>query len=207
MSPARSNDSYLIYSELLRQDSLSETQPVKLVLVDDTTTALVKQNDTCSGGDIWGMGLNPHSSSVKPPPGHEQDWKDMLEDFDQRCHERVSLNADTFKLETSVRTVSAAQRKLYMDSTNMMYVQNKDRKFVEAGQQHSAEEFAQMADFSNANAIFRLSEVYFNAHHNVAMVYFDKMRGQSSYGGWKVFEFHLGRWEPIQKWVFGMWES
>lgn len=182
----RAADSYVIYGQLLPVDEFTSIRPVrKLWLVRGTTTTLVPPDRSCAPASQWELD-NPHLA-LSAPPGREQDYAELMEDFDLHCHERVLLTADLFHLSIPFRVLDAEGARRFQ--ARVAFVPG-----TAAATETSTE-------FAGASGLHEFSEVYFNAHHTVAMVYSGQWCG-SLCGDWSwvVLERRTDGWHNLP-WV------
>lgn len=193
MSSDRAANSYAIYSKLL---PLGETAgarwPHEMFLVQDVTISVVPADHPCrpdphAGPDSgnFDAGMNPHIA-VRPPTANVQDFKEILEDFDAHCHDRVRLETTGWKTSAPVRLMAPAEQKEFQVS--------RDRRDVGG-------------KFAGAAALYGFSEVYFNAHRTVALVYATHWCGNlCGQGFWVAFGLQEGEWKPV-RWQSNSWVS
>jgi hypothetical protein len=184
MPQDRATDSYRIYSIMLPVGELADPGWSRdLWLLSDTTLALVPADQPCLSQDIDGINMNPHVA-VEPPPDQVQDFYEMLADFDRRCHERIQLTPDAFNLVVPLRLLSQAEQDEFI----------RKRFDPNAG----SEADALIAQYRGAPGLSRFSQVYFNSHHTVAMVYAAGWCGglcAQSY--WQVLGLQDGSWKRL----------
>jgi hypothetical protein len=185
MPQDRAADSYKIYSILLPVGELANPGWSRdLWLLADTTLALVPPDQPClSQGGVDGVDMNPHVA-LQPPPEGMQDFAEMLDDFDRRCHERIQLTADAFTLVVPLRLLTQTERDDFI----------RTRFDPDAG----IEGDRLTARYKGAPGLSMFSQVYFNAHHTVAMVYASGWCGglcAQSY--WEVLGFQDGVWKRL----------
>jgi hypothetical protein len=184
MPQDRAQDSYNIYSVLLPVGELADPGwPRNLWLLSDTTVALVPPDKPCLAGGADGSIMNPHVA-VEPPPDRLQDFAELLDDFDRRCHERIHLTSEFFNLVVPLRLLSQAEQDKFI----------RTRFDPTAG----ADADQLTAQYKGAPGLSRFSQVYFNAHHTVAMVYANGWCGglcEQSY--WQVLAVEDGSWKRL----------
>jgi hypothetical protein len=133
--------------------------------------------------------MNPHSA-VHPPEDQQEDYNEILHDFDLHCHDRLSLDPDAWKLSAPVHLLKADEQKEF-----------------EATRSRDAQNSPAAAKYKGASALYGFSEVYFNAHHTVALVYATHWCGNlCGQGFWIAFALRDGLWKPLQ-WNATMWIS
>ena len=179
MPQDRAADSYRIYSLLLPVGELANPGwPRDMWLLSDTTISIVPPDQPCLSVNVDGVDMNPHSA-IEVPGERRQDFAEMLEDFDLRCHERLHLTAEAFNLVVPLRLLD----------------QSEQEEFIRLRFDPSGGPDADVitARYKGAPGISRFSEVYFNAHHTLAMVYANGWCGglcAQSY--WQVVELQDG---------------
>ena len=186
MPQDRAGDSYSIYQELMPVGELgSKGWPRDLWLLSDTTVSIVPPNVGCLPDDYGRSGgnMNPHTAVV-PPSDAVQDFNEMLEDFDRTCHERVHLTPESFTMVVPLRLLTPSEQDEFVTT----------RYDPNAGPQGDL----LTAKYKGAPGLSSFSQVYFNAHHTVAMVYATGWCGgvcQQSY--WQVLGVENGQWKRL----------
>jgi hypothetical protein len=188
MPADRVADSYKIYSSLL---PLGETAgpgwPHDVLLVQDMTITVIPLDQKCN--DPLSATMNPHQA-VHPTDDRRQDFAEILQDFDHHCHERLILDPNSWKVAIPVRLLNAQEQKEFQ-STRMNSNPN-----TPAAQK-----------FKGAPALYAFSQLYFNAHHTVALVYATHWcGGLCGQGFWIAFALENGRWKPL-RWNATTWIS
>jgi hypothetical protein len=202
MPQDRAADSYEIYSVLLGQGLKNSSSTTRYGLVGETTTAGAPPTRPCHPdfvsppplqGMIWTnppqtatptplqarmMVNNPHYA--KPPAGHELEFREVLDDFDLHCHERVTLSADGFHTAVPVHLADEAMKK----------------RFVALRDSPAKADAKAAAEFDAVGSITSFSEVFFNPSHTLALVnqnnWCSKLCGTR---GWVILERKEGRWK------------
>jgi hypothetical protein len=124
--------------------------------------------------------MNPHVG-VHPPEDQRQDFNEILTDFDLHCHDRVALDPHKFTLSPPVRMLNPQQQKAFRISRSG---EPKDPAIA--------------AKYKGAPALYAFSEVYFNLHHTVALVYATHWCGNlCGEGFWLAFGLKDGKWQPL----------
>ncbi len=181
-------DSYAIYSQLMPGGEFSSSSwPRKQWLIEDTTSAM-PQDKPCrpAEGDRDAM-TNPHNA-ISAPTGREADLEELLEDYDQHCHDRIRLDAAKFHLLVPFRLLDADERQRFIGS----------RFAPTKGKPTPA------AEFDGAPGLNSFSEVYFNAHHSMALVYAGQWcGGLCGKWYWVVLERKDGVWLSLP-WVHAL---
>jgi hypothetical protein len=188
MPQDRADDSYRLYSSLLPAGETVSTPPTQL-LVQDTTLTLLPTDKPCaqpatpSPSPTPDASLNPHLA-IHPPAANHQDLVEVLDDFDQHCHDRLTLNPDpnVWKLAVPIRLLNPAEQDEFRASHGRADAPDK---------------------FQGASALYAFSEVYFNAHHTVAIVYATHWCGkQCVQGSWAAFTLDNSQvWQRQPSWT------
>jgi hypothetical protein len=133
--------------------------------------------------------MNPHQA-VHPTDDRRQDFAEILQDFDHHCHDRLILDPNSWKVAIPVRLLNAQEQKEFQ-STRM----------------NSNPSTAAAQKFKGAPALYAFSQVYFNAHHTVALVYATHWcGGLCGQGFWIAFALENGKWKPL-RWNATTWIS
>lgn len=192
MPPDRADDSYAIYSQLL---PLGETAnwPAKFYAVESVTITAVPADAPCmvpaaktgDGELLGGSGMNPHVA-LAPPSSNRQDYEQLLSDFDAHCHDRLELSADPWNAKLPVHMLNQADQEEFRRTRLPS---------------HSEAERNQ-----GSPALYAFSQVYFNTHHTVAMVYSTHWCGSlCGQGFWIVLGKENGAWKclpwPAANWI------
>jgi hypothetical protein len=147
MQSDRIEDSYAIYSQLLKSGPIEWRDARRSQwLVEDTTHAVSLDAACKTASGLDPMAMDPHHA-VQPPADREADWNEVLADYDQHCHDVIRLDRQSFRTELPVRLLSAEDRQNFM----------KDPGMPPAG-------------FADAAGLHRFTEVFFNADHTLALV-------------------------------------
>ena len=181
MPADRTADSYSIYSSLM---PLGETAdkgwPHDLWLVQDTTVTVVAPNEPCNPGpppDHRVLGMNPHVA-VHPTSNLQQDFVEILEDFDLHCHDRLTLDRNAWTGLVPVHLLNGNEQETFRKS-----------RF----------DGTPAPEFKGAPALYGFSEVYFNAKHTVALVYATHWCGAlCGEGFWLGLTLQDGKWKRAQ---------
>ncbi len=192
MPQDRSEESYAIYSQLL---PLGETAswPAKFYAVTATTITAVQPESPCwvkrattSLERASSGAMNPHNA-VSAPDTEEQDYEEVLSDFDSHCHEVLSLSADSWRARLPIHLLNAEEQDEFRFTRNT--------KTLAA------------AKYVGSPALYAFSQVYFNAHHTVGMVYATHWcGGLCGQGFWVVLRKENGSWKRLQ-WQSATWIS
>lgn len=163
-------DTYAIYSLLLNSE---QGQPARSWMFDPVTTALAA-DEPCVPADPPPPGAilegNPHLD-IHPPEDQQRRFGEMLDDFDQHCHDSFRLRAGLFRTRRPVRVLTERQAVDFGQD-----IASGDPKLLERR-------------WPGASGLRSFSRVYFNSDHTVAMVH------ESTYCGllcgtweWQVLE-------------------
>lgn len=185
MPPDRAVDSYKIYSVLLPVGDLANPGWTRdMWLLSDTTLTLVPATQSCLPQGNGGVDMNPHVA-VQPPPEGQQDFAEMLDDFDRRCHERIHLTAESFNLVVPLRLLNQTEQDEFI----------RGRFDPDGG--HEAD--VMTAKYRGAPGLSRFSQVYFNAHHTMGMVYASGWcGGLCAQSFWQVLKLEDGVWKRLE---------
>jgi hypothetical protein len=174
----RAEDSYAIYSQLLKRGPIEwRNASRKQWLIEETTNAIPLDDACHPAPEVNAMGMNPHDA-VKAPEDRQVEWNEVLTDYDQHCHDVIQLNLASFKTELPVRLLNAEDKE--------SFVKDPGRP---------------PAEFADGAGLHRFTEVFFNANHTLALVEQGMWCG-SLCGNWMwvVLERRKGRWE-MTPWV------
>ncbi|HEV2279846.1 MAG TPA: hypothetical protein VGS02_16835 [Acidobacteriaceae bacterium] len=195
----RAAESYAIYSKAMPLgETASPGWPHDLWLIKDATITAVRPNEPChtdpKSSDKYSTSMNPHIG-VHPPKQYEQDFREILADFDAHCHESVTLDASLFETPVPVRLLSPAEQ------NEFRFVHNNSPSSFTPQMANAAEKFR------GAPALYGFSEVYFNAHQTVALVYATHWCGSlCGQGMWLAFALENGNWKRLT-WNATTWIS
>lgn len=177
MPEDRADDSYSIYSQLLKNGPI-EWRDAKRTqwLIEDTTNA-IPLNITCHPASAADSMMNPYDA-VKAPKDRQAQWNEVLADYDQHCHDVIQLDQDRFRAELPVRLLNADDRRSFMKDP-----------------------IRPPAEFADGAGLHRFSEVFFNANHTLVLVE-EGMWCGTLCGNWTwvVLERREGRWAMLS-WV------
>jgi hypothetical protein len=184
MPADRAADSYQIYSSLI---PLGETGgndwPHAMWLVEDTTITAIPSDQPCEGkpgATHFESSLNPHAA-VHPPDNQQQDFNEILADFDRHCHDRIALDPHRWTLSQPVHLLNQQEQKAF--------------RLSRAGEPR---DLVAAAKYKGAPALYAFSEVYFNLRHTVALVYATHWCGNlCGQGFWLAFGLKDGKWQPL----------
>jgi hypothetical protein len=178
MPGERAEDSYAIYSQLLKSGPIEwRNVSRKQWLIEETTNALPLDAACQPASDVHGIGMNPHDV-VKAPEDRQTEWKEVLADYDQHCHDVIRLDNQSFRTKVPVRLLSAEDQKRFRKNP-----------------------INPPAEFADGAGLHRFTEVFFNANHTLALAE-EGMWCGSRCGNWVwvVLERREGRWEVLP-WV------
>jgi hypothetical protein len=195
MPEDRASDSYTLYEELIPVgESGAPGWPHDLWLVADTTRSMVAADQPCwqapTDGKPRGFTgtMNPHEA-VHPTEDRAQDFAEILEDFDRHCHDRVQLDAASWHLPVPVHILNEAEQKEFFSTR--FRARPKDG-------QPSENDARIAAKYKGAPGLFSFSEVFFNTHHTVALVYADLWcGGLCGNRFWSAFSLVNGEWKRL----------
>jgi hypothetical protein len=174
----RAQDSYAIYSQLLKSGPVEWRNATRRQwLIEDTTNAIPLDVACHPASEVNPMGMNPRDA-VKAPEDRQTEWNEVLTDYDQHCHDVIQLDLESFRTELPVRLLNAEEKQSFM----------KDPRTPPAA-------------FADGAGLHRFTEVFFNAHHTLALVK-EGMWCGSRCGNWTwvALERRGGRWEMLP-WV------
>lgn len=178
MPSDRDQDSYAIYSQLLKSGPI-EWRDVRRTqwLIEDATSAVPLGVPCDPKPRFSAVTMNPHEA-VQPPKDRQAEWKEVLADYDQHCHDVIQLDGRSFRTDLPVRLLNADDKRL----------------LVKDPQRPPAE-------FADGAGLHRFSEVFFNPNHTLALVEQGMWCGGLC-GNWEwvVLERKQGRWQMLP-WV------
>jgi hypothetical protein len=175
MPEDRADDSYQIYSLLLKEGPIEwRNEPRKQWLMEETTHA-IQQGDPCNTASQ--IGMNPHIA-VEAPPDRQEEWKAVLADYDQHCHDVIQLDQASFRMALPVRLLNIEAQRNYVKERN-----------------------DPSSEFGDAAGLHSFTEVFFNPNHTLALVQQGMWCG-SLCGNWTwvALEHKEGHWK-ILPWV------
>lgn len=197
MPANRVADSYAIYSSLIPFGETADTGwPHDLWLVKDETITAVADDEPClplEKDNKQSFGMNPHIT-VHPPADRMEDFREILEDFDEHCHEHIQLDPNAWHLSAPVRLLNSKEQAEFMST-----------RFGHMGQTHDP---AIQAKYKGAPALYGFSQVYFNTAHTVALVYATHWcGGLCGQGLWIALALDRnGKWKQL-RWAASSWIS
>ena len=154
MPADRTSDSYAIYSQLLKSGPIEwRNASRKQWLIEDTTNA-IPLDVTCNRDSaVDHAGMNRHSLAMEPhtavqaPPERQSEWNEVLADYDQRCHDTIQLDRQSFQTDLPVHLLNAEDKQNFMKNPRQP-----------------------PAEFAGGAGLHRFTEVYFNPNHTLALV-------------------------------------
>lgn len=179
MPPDRADDSYAIYSLLLTSGPIEwRDARRKQWLLEATTQAEPLGSECHPMGGYTSM--DPHYA-VQPPAERKSELHELLEDFDRHCHDVLQLEAGRFHLALPVRLLDRAMQETY---------RREQPDWRPDG--HAPPEL------TNGAGLHRFTQVYFNAHHTMAMVQQGMFcGGLCGNWTWVVLERRDGAWHVL----------
>jgi hypothetical protein len=180
MPAERAVASYEIYAALIPSgETAGPTWPHDLFLVGDTTITVVQPDKPCRIQPGTDDIMNPHFA-VYPAPEDRKDFEEILQDFDKHCHEQLILHP--WKSALPIRLLNDNEQKEFEITRNP---RNRDSAIARK--------------YEGAAALYGFSQVYFNAHATVAMVYVTTWCGNvCGQGWWSAFALRDGRWRSLR---------
>ncbi len=177
----RAEDSYAIYSQLLKSGPIEwRDASRKQWLIEDTTYAIPLDDACHPASGPRPMAMNPHDV-VKAPEDRQTEWNEVLADYDQHCHDVIQLDRENFRTDLPVRLL------------------NSDDK-----QRFTKNPIGPPAEFADGAGLHGFSEVFFNATHTLALVEEGMWcGGLCGNWTWVVMERRVGGWVMLP-WVHGM---
>ena len=168
----RAQDSYAIYSQLLKSGPIEWREADrKQWLIEDSTNA-VRLDVDCG---VENTGLSPRGA-VKAPENRQTEWNEVLADYDQHCHDVIELDRDGFRTKLPVRLLNTEDK----------------RRF---------DPHRPPAEFADGAGLHQFTQVFFNANHTLAAVK-EGMWCGTLCGNWMwvVLERRQDRWVMLP-WV------
>jgi hypothetical protein len=114
MPADRSEDSYAIYSQLLKSGPI-EWRDVsrRHWLIEDTTNATPLDMACHAAPGVNSIEINPHEV-VQAPKNRQTEWNEVLTDYDQHCHDVIQLDVQSFRTELPVRLLNTEDKHSFM---------------------------------------------------------------------------------------------
>ena len=191
MRPDRAEDSYAIYSKLLPLGETA-TWPATFYDIRETTITVVEPNAPClvspnqTAIDLAQSRMNPHVA-IRPPETDRQDYEEVLADFDSHCHESLTLGQNSWTTKVPVHLLNETEQREFRST------------------RHGDSPLANK--YKGSPALYAFSQVYFNAHHTVALVYATHWcGGLCGQGFWVAFKRENGGWKQLH-WSSSSWIS
>lgn len=180
MPADRAEDSYRIYSQLISGiEFRGSGEPHEPWLIADTTLTQIQTMDP--------------RTSIKPPDVRLKEFRELLDDYDRHCNQRIHLTHEAFKLPTSFFLLNEAQQHEFAQYQEFRHVLSNDALALAT---------AHAAEYKDASGIASFSQVYFNKRHTLAMVFKAWSCGGQLCGqySWNVLELQNGVWKQLP-WV------
>jgi len=178
----RVDDSYRIYSAIMPGGEFANPDtPYKLFLIRDVTLVMAPTDQPCASTPY----NNPHDD-IRPPADRVQEFAEVLADFDLHCHDRVQLTNEKWQLGVPYLLLSEEQQHEFSGLRCGAKLGNSDDLKLK---------------YAGAPGLNSFSQVYFNAHHTLAMVYTTQWCGcLCGTSEWVVVELVQGQWKQ-RNWV------
>lgn len=180
MPQDREDDSYVIYAQLLKSGPIEwRTVSRKQWLLEATTNAMALDVSCGPVAEHPGMnrrfgGMEPHTA-IQAPAERQTEWNEVLADYDRHCHDVIQLDVADLKTEIPVRLLNEDEKRLYR--------QNSEKP---------------MDEFAEGAGLHRFTEVYFNAHHTLALVEQGMWCGMlCGNWTWVALEKKNGQWKML----------
>jgi hypothetical protein len=174
----RADDSYAIYSQLLKSGPIEWRDASRRQwLIEETTNAIPFDVSCYPASEGSPMAMNPHDA-VKAPEDRQAEWNEVLADYDQHCHDEIQLDRESFRTELPVRLLNDEDKHAFMKDP-----------------------LRPPAEFADGAGLHQFTEVFFNANHTLALVE-EGMWCGSLCGNWTwvALERREGRW-TVLPWV------
>jgi hypothetical protein len=191
MAQSDITDTYSIYSSLL---PLGETATWKasFYAVRDVTVNAIPANAPCMVPPAktpmeraMAGTMNPHNA-VTPPPEQQQDYEEILSDFDSHCHDRIALVPEGWSARLPVKLLNEKQQAEFAEARS---VSGKPKTY------------------SGSPSLYGFGRVFFNAHHTTALVYATHWcGGLCGQGFWIALHRENGQWKRLP-WSSVSWIS
>ena len=167
----RAQDSYQIYSQLLKSGPIEWRDADRKQWLIEATTNAVPLDADCAQN----TSLSPRGA-VQPPQNRQAEWNELLADFDRHCHDVIELDRDLFKTELPVRLLTAADKRRFDPQKPP-------------------------AEFADGAGLHQFTQVFFNASHTLAAVKQGMWCGSlCGNWQWVVLERRQNQW-VILPWV------
>jgi hypothetical protein len=109
----RAEDSYAIYSQLLKSGPIEwRNASRKQWLIEDTTNAIPLDAACQPASEANSMEINPHDA-VTAPEDRQAEWNEVLTDYDQHCHDVIQLDRESFRTQLPVRLLNTGDKKSF----------------------------------------------------------------------------------------------
>jgi hypothetical protein len=146
MPEDRAEDSYAIYSQLLKSGPLEWRAASRQQWLIEEITNATPLSTACQAPEGGPLRMNPHLA-VEAPADRQAEWAEVLADYDRHCHDVVRLNRQNFKTELPVHLLNTEDRYRYMRNPNKP-----------------------PAELAHGAGMHQFTEVFFNANHTLALV-------------------------------------
>jgi hypothetical protein len=172
----RAEDSYAIYSQLLKTGPIEWRRAARRQwLIEDTTNAIPL--DVACHSKVDPMGMNPYVA-VEAPKDRQTEWNEVLADYDRHCHDVIQLDLQSFRTELPLRLLNAEDKRSF-----------------------SKDPGRPPAQFADGAGLHQFTQVFFNANHTLALVEQGMWCGPlCGNWTWVVLERRDGRWQVLP-WV------
>lgn len=170
MPPDRAADSYAIYSLLMPGQPFAQMPPDQTAhwAISSITVNTTDRNPAI-----------PPQGQLKPPPDHVRQFREALLDFEANQYVRVQLTQDAFHIDHDFSLLSPDDIAALRTARTAGYVPSADR-----------------SRWDGYPGITFFSEVYFDEHHDAALVYMnDWCAHLCAAGTWIYLERNGGHWE------------
>ena len=176
MPAERAQDSYAIYSQLLKTGRTDYGDQKRGPYLINGTTLGISVDWACKPlAQQLDFGRSPHYA-VRVPVARLNQWSEILADYDRHCHDVIQLAEQGFTTESPVHLLNEEDRKRFKEHT-------------------------MSNELASSGGLHIFSEVFFNVDHTLALVQegtlCDSLCG---YWSWVVLERRFGRWKSLP-WV------
>ena len=130
--------------------------------------------------------LNPHHAIIAPL-GREQDFRELLDDFDSHCHDLIEFDPRDFASDAHIKILSLEQQQELQTPRELYGPPHPDPKTIWLPGPPKPK--VESADVQGSAS---LSEVFFNRRRTVAMVL-----AETGGFSWTVLERHQNAWQEL----------